>query len=112
MLEYEQSERLGTPAGSGRHLLMLQCSEKEFLPYCIQLLVACLKVCLGSRGSSVVEWQTPDSEVLGSSPGRRIFFSSVLGFRSRQENFLLQGQLSVLTLILVFVPSPCYCSCT
>lgn len=55
MLEYEQSERLGTPAGSGRHLLMLQCTEKEFLPYCIQLLVACLKVCLGSRGSSVVE---------------------------------------------------------
>lgn len=32
------------PTGSGRHLLMLQCTEKEILPYCIQLLVASLKV--------------------------------------------------------------------
>ncbi|PVD20529.1 hypothetical protein C0Q70_18685 [Pomacea canaliculata] len=31
------------PTGSGRHLLMLQCTEKEILPYCIQLLVASLK---------------------------------------------------------------------
>ena len=28
------------------------------------------------------------------------------------ENFLLQGQLSVLTLISVFVPPPCYRSST
>ena len=46
MLEYEQSEKLVAPAGSGRHLLMLQCTEREFLPYCIRLLVACLKVCV------------------------------------------------------------------
>ena len=33
------------------------------------------------------------------------------GFKSmqeRQENFLLQGRLSVLTLISVSVPPPCY----
>nr|KAG5687252.1 hypothetical protein BaRGS_016427 [Batillaria attramentaria] len=40
--EYEESERLATPAGPGRFLLMLQCAEKEILPYCIQLLVASL----------------------------------------------------------------------
>ena len=37
------------------------------------------------------------------------------GFESRQEqreNFLLQGQISVLTLISVSVPLPCYCSNT
>ena len=37
------------------------------------------------------------------------------GFESWQEqrdNFLLQGQLSVLTLISVSVPPPCYCSST
>ena len=38
-------------------------------------------------------------------------WSKVRGFESRQErreNFLLQGQLSVLTLISVSVPAPCY----
>ena len=36
-----------------------------------------------------------------------------LGFESRQEwreNGFLQGQFSVLTLISVSVPTPCYCS--
>ena len=37
------------------------------------------------------------------SKGRR--FESL---QERQENFLLQGQLSVLTLISVSVPPPCY----
>ena len=48
------------------------------------------------RGSSVVECQTCDQKVTGSSLGRngRIFF--------------LWDQLSVLTLILVFVLSLCY----
>ena len=32
---------------------------------------------MGSGGSSVVECQTRDQEVSGSSPGRRIFFSRV-----------------------------------
>jgi hypothetical protein len=44
MVEYEQSERLPHFSASGRHLLMLQCTEKEFLPYCIKMLVSCLKV--------------------------------------------------------------------
>ena len=55
----------------------------------------------GGGDSSVV--REPDSW----SKGR--------GFESlqeRRENFLLQGQLSVLTLISVSVPSPCYCSST
>ena len=31
------------------------------------------------------------------------------GFESQQENFLLQSQLSVLTVILLSIPPPCYC---
>ena len=56
---------------------------------------------LGKRGH--LSGRTPDSW----SKGR--------GFESRQErrkNFLLQGQLSVLTLISVSVPPPCYRSST
>ena len=56
---------------------------------------------LGSRDSSVV--RAPDSR----SKGRG--FESLL---ERWENFLLHGQLSVLTLILVSVPPPCYRSST
>ena len=49
----------------------------------------------GSRGRAMDSW------------------SKSLGFESRQEqgeNFLLQGQLSVLTLISVSIQPPCYCS--
>lgn len=42
--EHEDSDKMSPSPGSGRYLLMLQCTEKEILPYCIQLLVACLKV--------------------------------------------------------------------
>ena len=62
---------------------------------CLSLLISCLL--MGSRDSSVV--RAPDLLLKGS------------GFRSlleRRENFLLQGQLSVLTLISVSVPPPCY----
>ena len=48
------------------------------------------------RDSSVVECQTPDQKVVGLIPGRIIVFSRV--------NFY------VLTLILVSVPSPYYCT--
>ena len=53
----------------------------------------------GSGDSSVV--RAPDSWL--KSRG----FESL---REGRENFLLQGQLSVLTLISVTVPPPCYCS--
>ncbi|KAK7114581.1 integrator complex subunit 10-like [Littorina saxatilis] len=43
MPEFEQAEKVATPSGSSRHLLMLQCTEKEFLPYCVLMLAACLK---------------------------------------------------------------------
>ena len=56
---------------------------------------------LGSRDTSVV--RAPDSW----SKGRG--FKSLLEW---WENFLLQGQLSVLTLISVSVPPPCYRSST
>ena len=55
----------------------------------------------GSGDSSVV--RAPDSR----SKGRE--FESLL---ERRENFLLQGQLSVLPLISVSVPPPCYRSNT
>ena len=55
----------------------------------------------GTGDSSVV--RAPDSR----SKGRG--FESLL---ERRENFLLQGQLSVLTLISVSVPPPCYRSST
>ena len=51
--------------------------------------------------SSVV--RAPDSWLKGRG------FESLL---ERWENFLLQGRLSVLTLISVSVPPPCYHSCT
>ena len=59
---------------------------------------------LGARGggdSSVV--RAPDSWLKGRG------FESLL---ERRENFLLQGRLSVLTLISVSVPPPCYRSST
>ena len=52
-----------------------------------------------------------DSSVFGASDS----WSKGLRFKSRQErreNFLLQGQLSVPSLILVSVPPPCYRSST
>ena len=56
---------------------------------------------VGGRGSSVV--RASDSRSKG--PG--------FEFRQeRRENFLLQGQLSVLTLISVSVPPLCYRSST
>ena len=55
----------------------------------------------GDGDSSVV--RAPDSWLKG--PG----FKSL---QERRENFLLQGRLSVLTLMSVSVPPPCYCSST
>ena len=60
-------------------------------------LLLVLSTVIGSGDSSVV--REPDS----GSKGCR--FKSLL---ERRENFLLQGQLSVLTLISVSVPPPCY----
>ena len=56
---------------------------------------------LGGGDSSVV--RAPDSWLKGRG------FESLL---ERRENFLLQGRLSVLTLISVSVPPPCYRSST
>ena len=55
----------------------------------------------GGENSSVV--RAPDSWLKGRG------FESLL---ERRENFLLQGRLSVLTLISVSVPPPCYHSST
>ena len=55
----------------------------------------------GGEDSSVV--RAPDSRFKGRG------FESLL---ERRENFLLQGRLSVLTLISVSVPPPCYRSST
>ena len=66
---------------------------------CVYVGVYISCVCLG-RGSVV---RAPDSWLKGR------------GFKSLQElreNFLLQGRLSVLTLISVSVPPPCYRSST
>ena len=56
---------------------------------------------IGGGDSSVV--RAPDSWLKGRG------FESLL---ERRENFLLQGRLSVLTLISVSVPPPCYHSST
>ena len=56
---------------------------------------------MGGGDSSVV--RAPDSWLKGRG------FESLL---ERRENFLLQGRLSVLTLISVSVPPPCYRSST
>ena len=58
-------------------------------------------IIIGGGDSSVVT--APDSWLKGRG------FESLL---ERRENFLLQGQLSVLTLISVSVPPPCYHSST
>ena len=59
------------------------------------------KLMKGGGDSSVV--RAPDSWLKGRG------FESLL---ERRENFLLQGRLSVLTLISVSVPPPCYHSST
>ena len=59
----------------------------------------------------VVVYVCGDSSVVRAPDSR----SKGRGFESlleRRENFLLQGQLSVLTLISVSVPPPCYRSST
>ena len=62
---------------------------------------ACCLLQRGGGDSSVV--RAPDSWLKGRG------FESLL---ERRENFLLQGRLSVLTLISVSVPPPCYHSST
>ena len=57
-------------------------------------------VCGGGNSSGV---RAPDSWVKGRG------FESL---QEREENFLLHGRLSVLTLISVSVPPPCYRSST
>ena len=71
---------------------------------------AILKVCFCDisrpHQNAVVIWER-DSSVVKALDS----WLKGCGFESLQEqqdNFLLQGQLSVLTLILVSVPSPCY----
>ena len=59
------------------------------------------QVSTGGGDSSVV--RAPDSWLKGRG------FESLL---ERRENFLLQGRLSVLTLISVSIPPPCYHSST
>ena len=51
-------------------------------------------------GTGIAQWlarRTRDRKVAGSNP-----------LQERRENVLLQGRLSVLTLISVSVPPPCY----
>ena len=67
----------------------------------LYLLFCCLQLREGGGDSSVV--RAPDSWLKGRG------FESLL---ERRENFLLQGRLSVLTLISVSVPPPCYHSST
>ena len=76
--------------------------------------------------TSVVQWVcvalvvvTPVVAVLGSGDGSVVWSVGLVierfGFKSwqeRWENFHLQGQLPVLTLILVSIPAHCYCSTT
>ena len=58
---------------------------------------------LGRERAEIAQWlqrPTRDRKVAGSS------------LLERRENFLFLGRLYVLTLILVSLPSPCYCSST
>ena len=79
----------------------IACSRSHGVRLCVHILSRKSRQPLRTVDSSVV--RAPDS----GSKGR--------GFESRQErreNFLLRGQLSVLTLISVSVPPPCYRSGT
>ena len=68
---------------------------------CVCVCVWQMLIALGSGDSSVV--RTRDSWLKGRG------FESL---QERRKNFLLQGPLSVLTLISVSVPPPCYRSST
>ena len=59
--------------------------------------VITIELLVVSGGRSLVEYRTCDWMLAGSRSGRWIFFSRVI-------------QLSVLTLVVVFTPPPCYCS--
>ena len=71
----------------------------------VVVMVVCVWVAGGSGGMvGIAQWlerQTHDLKGCG--------FESLL---EQRENFHLQGRLSVLTLILVSVPPPCYRSST
>ena len=53
-------------------------------------------------GAGIAQWLERRTRDRTEGPG------SVESRQERRENFLLQGQLSVLTLIWVSVPPPCY----
>ena len=40
------NQKSPSPTAQGRQLLLMQCIESEVLPYCIQLIISCLKVCV------------------------------------------------------------------
>ena len=65
--------------------------------------ITCLTVSFTQRGGDSSVVRVPDLWLKGRG------FESLL---ERRENFLLQGRLSVLTLISVSVPPPCYHSST
>ena len=76
--------------------------ERERESFQRALSFSCECLMNGSGDSSVVERRARDRMVPGSSPRRS----------GGRENCLLQGQLSVLTLIPVYVPPLCYRSNT
>ena len=84
--------------------MKLACCRRQ-VPGGEEFQVVFSKSQLGSRRPTL-QWNG-DSSVVRASDS----WSKGLGFESRQdrrENFLLQGQLSVRTLISVSVPPPCY----
>ena len=92
-------------ANGERKLVKFSLSPRGLWPSLAAIRYSHLSVCMVSRrgggDSSVV--RAPDSWLKGRG------FESLL---ERRENFLLQGRLSVLTLISVSVPPPCYHSST
>ena len=82
-------------------ILPLSASCPLIYEYSTNSLLCATTASTGEQDSSAV--RVPDSWSKG--PGFK-------PWQEQQENFLLQGQLSVLTLISVYVPPPCYRSST
>ena len=84
------------PSAQARYRDSVHFSKWERMCVCAHMYTRCV---YGSQDSLLV--RVPDLWLKGCE----------FKFQQEwQENFLLQSQLCVLTLILVYVPSPCYCS--
>ena len=82
-------------------------------PESSSVLINISKSCKPAIPQQMKSWDVTDMPVFGSDHFKLNIVEWVsTAFNEQRENFILQGRLSVLTLISVSVPPPCYRSST